>query len=449
MTESTKAFLVLANGQVFEGKSFGATGCITGEAVFTTGMNGYLETLTDPSYFGQIVAQTFPLIGNYGIISKDFESADVHLSGYIVRSFCEIPSNFRCEYDLDTFLASRKIIALYDVDTRALTKVLRESGVMNAMIVSGDDEEARSVRKALKNPEEKSKLLKKIKSYRIKKAVESVTCNASKIEESADAVFKESAEYRFVPVRSDGTKENDAKAAMKNGRGKKVVLWDFGAKANIRRELLKRGFSVTVVSASATAKEILDLNPDGIMLSNGPGDPKENVQIIGEIKKIVKSKIPVFGICLGHQLLALAMGADTVKLKYGHRGANQPVKSLSSGRVYISSQNHGYAVKNSSLPDGAELSFVNTNDGTCEGIVYTNIPAFSVQFHPEACSGPLDTGFLFDDFVRLINDREFFRNFKAEFERIDSIKYFAGTIRETKNASGAQKNKKSGGKKCR
>lgn len=431
MTDSTKAFLLLANGQVFEGESFGATGCVVGETVFTTGMNGYLETLTDPSYYGQIVTQTFPLIGNYGVISTDFESADVHVKGYIVRSVCEIPSNFRCEYDLDTFLAARKIIGLCGIDTRALTKILRETGVMNGMIVSGDGEEAQSIRKALKSEVEKAKLLKKIKSYKIKSAVESVTCNASKIEEPADVVFKESAEYRFVPVRSDGTKENDPVIAMKDGKGKKVVLWDFGAKANIRRELLKRGFEVVTVACSSTAKEILALNPDGIMLSNGPGDPKENVKIIDEIKKIAKSGVPIFGICLGHQLLALAMGADTSKLKYGHRGANQPVKYLATGRVYISSQNHGYAVKNDTLPKNAVLSFVNTNDGTCEGITYTKIPAFSVQFHPEACSGPLDTGFLFDDFVRLINNHDYFKNFEAKFERIDSIKYFAKTIKNT------------------
>lgn len=439
MTDSTKAFLILANGQVFEGTGCGAAGCVTGEAVFTTGMNGYLETLTDPSYYGQLVVQTFPLIGNYGIISRDFESADIHVSGYIVRSCCEIPSNFRCEYDLDTFLASRNIIGLCGIDTRALTKVLRETGVMNGMIVSGDSEEAKNIRKALKNPAEKEKLLKKIKSYRIKNAVESVTCNASKIEENAETVFKESAEYRFVPVRADGTKVNDPDTAMKDGKGKKAVLWDFGAKANIRRELLKRGLDVAVVPASSSAKEILALKPDGIMLSNGPGDPKENIRIIEELRKIAKSGVPIFGICLGHQLLALAMGADTVKLKYGHRGANQPVKQLSTGRVYISSQNHGYAVKNSSVPKDAVLSFVNTNDGTCEGIVYTKIPAFSVQFHPEACSGPLDTGFLFDDFVRLINNHGYFAHFKAEFERIDSIRSFAKAVKGTKRTGAGLK----------
>lgn len=434
MDDSTKAVLVLANGLVFEGKGIGASGCVIGEAVFTTGMNGYIETLTDPSYYGQIVTQTFPLIGNYGLISKDFESSASHVSGYIVRSLCDIPSNFRCEYDLDSYLQMQKVIGLCDIDTRKLTKILREAGVMNAMIISGESEEAQAAFKALENQEEKAKLLKKIKAYKIEKAVETVTCSAVKIEESADVVFKESAEYRFVPVRADGTKINDQKVAMKDGKGKKVVLWDFGAKANIRRELLKRGLDVVTVPATATAKEIMALNPDGIMLSNGPGDPAENVGIIAEIKKLVKTGIPIFGICLGHQLLALASGAKTMKLKYGHRGANQPVKDLSTGRVYISSQNHGYAVKNETLPAGAVLGFVNTNDGTCEGITYTKFPAFSVQFHPEACSGPLDTSFLFDNFVKLINNHDFFKNYKTTCERIDAIKYFASTIQKTKKA---------------
>ena len=423
---------MLANGLVFKGKSFGASGTIVGEAVFTTGMNGYIETLTDPSYYGQIVTQTFPLIGNYGIIPKDFESSSCHVRGYIVRSWCEAPSNFRCEGDLDSYLKKQNIIGLYDIDTRALTKVIRESGVMNGMLVSGESDEAKKIFAALENPDEKNRLLEKIRSYKIENAVESVTCSASEIEESAETVFKESASYRFVPVRSDGTKENDPEAAMRDGKGKKVVLWDFGAKANIRRELLKRGLDVVTVPALTTAEKILSLNPDGVMLSNGPGDPQENVSIIEEIKKILDARIPVFGICLGHQLLALANGAKTVKLKYGHRGANQPVKQLSTGRVYISSQNHGYAVENDSLPEGAVPSFVNTNDGTNEGLVYTKIPAFSVQFHPEACSGPLDTSFLFDDFVRLIRNPDFFRDYRAAFQRIDAITYFAGTIRGTK-----------------
>lgn len=428
----TKACLVLANGLVFEGRSFGAEGIIIGETVFTTGMNGYLETLTDPSYYGQIVTQTFPLIGNYGDIKKDYESSKCNLRGYIVRQWCEEPSNFRCDGDLDSYLKSQNIIGLYDIDTRSLTKILREVGVMNGMLISGNSKDALEAFAALKDEKKKTALLEKIKSYKIEKAVESVTGSATGVEEPADVVFSESAKYRFVPVTADGTKINDEKEAMKAGKGKKVVLWDFGAKANIRRELLKRGLEVVTVPCSYTAEQIMALNPDGVMLSNGPGDPAENAGIIAEIKKLLKTGIPIFGICLGHQLLALANGAQTMKLKYGHRGANQPVKYTKTGRVYITSQNHGYAVKNDCLPDGAVQSFVNTNDGTCEGLTYTKIPAFSVQFHPEACSGPLDANFLFDEFVTLINNHDYFKNFKSEYERVDAIAYFASTIKATK-----------------
>lgn len=432
---NTKACLVLANGQIFEGNSFGASGVVIGEAVFTTGMTGYLETLTDPSYFGQIVTQTFPLIGNYGVIHPDFESEKSHVRGYIVRDVCSSPSNFRCEDTLGSFLLSNNIIGLSGIDTRRLTKVLREAGVMNGMIISGGSEEAEKAFAALENPKEKENLLNEIKSYTIKNAVKSVTGSASKIEESASAVFEESAKYRAVPVTKDGLKVNDPEEAMKNGRGKTVVLWDFGAKANIRRELLKRGVDVTTVPCDTTADEILKMNPDGIMLSNGPGDPAENAGIIKEIQKICRSGKPIFGICLGHQMLALARGASTSKLKYGHRGANQPVKQLSTGRVYISSQNHGYAVNNDSLPQCAKLSFVNTNDGTCEGITYTDIPAFSVQFHPEASGGPLDTNFLFDDFVNLINNPSLLKDFTPRFERVDAVSFFQRTIQQTKTKS--------------
>ena len=427
-----RAVLVLANGIVFEGTGFGAEGVIIGETVFTTGMNGYIETLTDPSYYGQIVTQTFPLIGNYGDIKKDYESSKCNLKGYIVREWCDEPSNFRCGGDIDSYLRSQNIIGLYDIDTRKLTKILREAGVMNGMLISGSSKEAVEAFAALNDEKKKAALLEKIKEYKIVNAVASVTGSATGVEEPADVVFSESAKYRFVPVTADGTKINDPDEAMKDGKGKKVVLWDFGAKANIRRELLKRGLEVITVPSTYTADQIMALNPDGIMLSNGPGDPAENVGIIAEIKKLLKTGTPIFGICLGHQLLALANGAETMKLKYGHRGANQPVKYLKTGRVYISSQNHGYAVKNETLPAGAVLSFVNTNDGTCEGLAYTNVPAFSVQFHPEACSGPLDTSFLFDEFVKLINDHNYFKNFKASCERIDAIQYFASTIKQTK-----------------
>ncbi len=396
----------MANGLVFEGRAFGAKKCAVGEAVFSTGMTGCIETLTDPSYYGQIITQTFPLVGNYGIISSDYESSKIHAKAYIVRDPCDAPSNFRCQKTLAQFLEENDVPGLCGIDTRALTKVLRESGVMNAMLVSGSGAEAQEAFSALEEPSKKAALLEKIKSYKIEKAVQSVSLDADKVQKPADQVFAESAQYRAVPVRSDGTKVNSQEEAMKAGRGKKVVLWDFGAKANIRRELLKRGLEVQTVSAAASAQEILALNPDGIMLSNGPGDPAENVTIIEELKKILEKKIPLFGICLGHQILALAKGAKTSKLKYGHRGANQPVKRLSTGRVYISSQNHGYAVEAKSLPACAKETFVNTNDQTNEGLEYSDTPAFSVQFHPEAASGPLDTSFLFDEFVDLINGKK-------------------------------------------
>ncbi|WP_294488725.1 carbamoyl phosphate synthase small subunit [uncultured Ruminococcus sp.] len=355
-----KAYLILENGTVFEGKSFGAEGEAVGEIVFTTAMTGYLETLTDPSYYGQIVVQTFPLIGNYGVIPSDFESDCPHVKGYIVKQWCQEPSNFRCEGDLDIFLRKNGIVGLYGIDTRHLTRIVREHGVMNGKIVTSYDGTV---------PEE-------IKSYTIVDAVKNTTCDKEEV---------------FSP-------EGEVK--------RRVVLYDFGAKANICRCLVKRGCEVTVVPAYTKADRVKEIAPDGIMLSNGPGDPAENTEIIEELKKIAELKLPTFGICLGHQLLALAHGAKTEKLKYGHRGANQPCKEIATGRVYITSQNHGYAVVNDSLPDGAEVSFVNANDGTCEGVCYTDEPAFSVQFHPEACGGPLDTGFLFDRFVELMDENK-------------------------------------------
>ena len=353
-----KAYLMLENGTIFEGKSFGKTGETVGEIVFTTAMTGYLETLTDPSYYGQIVVQTFPLIGNYGVIPSDFESAHPFVKGYIIRDWCQEPSNFRCEGDLDTFLKKEGIIGLYGIDTRALTKIVRESGVMNGKIfMEGTTDFG----------------LTELKSYKIIDAVKNTTCDN-------ETTYKPEGEVKH-----------------------RICLLDLGAKANICRELVKRGCEVTVMPSYTKAERIFALDPDGVMLSNGPGDPAENIEIIEEIKKICDRKIPIFGICLGHQLLALSQGAKTEKLKYGHRGANQPAKDEKTGRVYITSQNHGYAVVNDSLGENAALSFTNANDGTCEGVDYKNMPAFSVQFHPEACGGPLDTGFLFDRFIRLIN----------------------------------------------
>lgn len=354
------AYLILENGTIFKGKSFGASHDVIGEIVFTTAMSGYLETLTDPSYYGQFVIQTFPLIGNYGVIPSDFESVKPQLKAYIVRDWCQEPSNFRSEGHLDTFLKENNIVGLYDIDTRALTKIVREYGVMNVKITT--DENCCN-----------EKQLEEIKQYSIEKAPYKVSC--------------------------------EKKTEYKTEKGKfHVVLWDFGAKENIKRELMKHGCDVTVVPAATTAQEIVNLRPDGIMLSNGPGDPADNIEIIEEIKKVLTYNIPTFGICLGHQLLALAHGAKTQKLKYGHRGANQPVIDTQSGRVYITSQNHGYYVVKETLPAQAKASYINGNDDTCEGVVYYDKPVFSVQFHPEAAGGPLDTAFLFDEFISLMKE---------------------------------------------
>ena len=381
----SKAFLVLADGTVFEGTSIGAEGSTIGETVFTTGITGYLETLTDPSYFGQLVTQTFPLIGNYGVIPEDFESRKCFVKGYIVRELCSLPSNFRCQSDLDSFLKSQNIVGIAGIDTRALTKKLRESGVMNGMIISGTEK-----------PEVTDSLLDKIKAYRVEHSVETVsTTQALSNKQNVVAGYPEINHH-----------------ILQNDKTVKIVLWDFGAKYNIPRELEKRNADVVTVPYSYTADEILKLNPDGIMLSNGPGDPADNTGIISELTKLVKynqdqiaagkNPVPIFGICLGHQLLALARGCKTSKLKYGHRGGNHPVKEVETGRVFITSQNHGYAVQCDNLPSFAKLSFYNSNDKTCEGITYTDIPAFSVQFHPEACGGPHDTNFLFDKFIQNI-----------------------------------------------
>ncbi|MCI7351148.1 MAG: carbamoyl phosphate synthase small subunit [Ruminococcus sp.] len=360
-----KAYVMLENGRVFEGYSFGAKGTSFGEIVFTTSMTAYEETLTDPSYFGQIVTQTFPLIGNYGVNDSDYESKGSAVSGYIVREWCNAPSNFRCEGNVDDFLKRHGIIGIHSIDTRCLTRIIREHGVMNGVITTENVYE------------KKDEFLKKIKEFSIVKAVASVTC-------------KEIEEYK-------------AENPLYN-----VVLFDFGYKYNIRRELVKRGCNVTVVPADTTPEKIKELAPDGIMLSNGPGNPAENVEIIENLKELIKLKIPTFGICLGHQLMALANGAKTEKLKYGHRGANQPVVDVRLDKTFVTSQNHGYAVISDSVPaEVGEVSHRNANDGTCEGVRYKQFPCFTVQFHPEACGGPLDTAYLFDEFVDMIKaDKE-------------------------------------------
>ena len=347
-----KGYLILQDGQVFEGVRFGAETDTVGELVFTTGMCGYVETLTDPSYAGQIVMQTYPLIGNYGIIREEFEGACC-VKGYVVREYCDTPSNFRTDCDLDTYLKEQGVPGLCGVDTRELTRIIREHGVMNAAIC-----------------DEIPADLTPIKTYAITGVVEAVSCK------EPDR-YQAEGEERF-----------------------RVSLLDYGAKRNIVRELQKRGCTVTVLPATTSAEEILAADPDGVMLSNGPGDPAENTYQIEQIRKLL-GKVPMFGICLGHQLTALAAGGSTYKLKYGHRGVNQPVRDLNGVRTYITSQNHGYAVDGDTVKLG-KVRFVNANDGTCEGIDYPELKAFTVQFHPEACTGPKDTSFLFDQFVELM-----------------------------------------------
>ncbi|MBR5486132.1 MAG: carbamoyl phosphate synthase small subunit [Oscillospiraceae bacterium] len=346
------AYLVLQNGQVFQGKRFGADGEITGEIVFTTAMTGYLETLTDPSYYGQMVVQTFPAIGNYGVISADFESDSSHVKAYIVREWCQEPSNFRCEGTLDAFLKEKNIIGLYDVDTRELTKIIRREGVMNAKITD--------------SAEKAQEIANELAACKICDAVQAVSC-------------KEAAEYSA----------EDAKH--------KVVMMDFGTKACVVNELVNRGCTVVKVPYNTTAEQILAMAPNGVVLSNGPADPAENKQVIEQVAQLCKAGVPVFGISLGHQLLALAQGAETYKLKYGHRGANQPVKDIKNNKVFVTAQNHGYAVKADTLPSNAEVTYVNVNDGSCEGVKYNNIPAFSVQFNPEGLAG-----YCYDEFVSLM-----------------------------------------------
>ena len=351
-----KAFLILEDGNVFTGTSIGSTREVISEIVFNTSMTGYLEVLTDPSYAGQAVVMTYPLIGNYGI-TPDMESAKPWPDGYIVRELSRMPSNFRCEGTIQDFLTKNDIPGIAGIDTRALTKILREKGTMNGMITTNENY----------NIEE---IIPKLKAYTTGNVVDKVTCEEKRV---------------------------------LSGAGKRVALMDFGAKKNIAKSLNERGCEVTIYPAYTSAEEIIASNPDGIMLSNGPGDPKDCGPIIEELKKLYATDIPIFAICLGHQLMALANGADTRKMKWGHRGANHPVKDLTTGRVYMSSQNHGYVVADKTVPeDVAEISFINANDASTEGLHYLGKNIFTVQFHPEACPGPQDTAFLFDKFIDMM-----------------------------------------------
>lgn len=345
-----KAKLILENGVVFEGKAFGYLKECVGEVVFNTGMTGYQEVLTDPSYYGQIVTMTYPLIGNYGINLEDLESKEPKVRGFIVREKCQYPNNFRCELELETYLAQNKVLGLDGIDTRALTKILRNNGTMKGIIVL-DNSNLEDVKD-------------KLEAFSNRDAVSIVSTNEK---------------YEI------------------SGEGKNVAIIDFGIKQNIIRNFVKRECNVTVFPYDFKAEEVLEINPDLVFLSNGPGDPEDMGEAVNEVKKIVGKK-PIVGICLGHQLLALTLGGETKKLKFGHRGCNHPVKDLINNRVHITSQNHGYYV--ATLPENMEITHVSMNDGTVEGMKHKELPIFSVQFHPEACPGPKDSEYIFDEFMK-------------------------------------------------
>jgi carbamoyl-phosphate synthase small subunit len=349
-------YLVLENGMIFSGERIGYQCDSIFEVVFNTSMSGYIEILTDPSYTGQGVVFTYPLIGNYGVMPEDVESAKICVSAIFVHELADFASNFRKGTNLNDFLVLHKIPGLQNVNTRSLTKVIREAGVMLGKICS----DATDV----------DKIVAEIKKYQLPHAVDLVS----------------------------------TKSIQTIGKGKyRIALMDFGVKGNIVKSLLARNTTVTLFPHDADYEGIMKIKPDGIVLSNGPGDPKENVKAIQTIKKLYGTNVPILGICLGHQLLALATGADTKKLKYGHRGPNHPVKDLQSKRIYISSQNHGYYIDEETLdPNISSVTFRNVNDKTVEGLKYKNKKIVTVQFHPEACAGPLDTSYLFDDFIHTV-----------------------------------------------
>lgn len=353
-----KGYLVLENGEVFEGERFGTNKNTVCEVVFNTSMAGYIETFTDPSYAGQGIVMTYPLIGNYGVIPEDEESDRIWAKAVFIHDLAQYESNFRSTKTLDGFLKEMGVPGLTGINTRKLTKILRDYGTMRGALVS--------------DISQLEELIEHIKKYKVENVVEKVTSSKA--------------------ITYGSTKP------------KQIALLDLGVKHNIINSLLKRGVGVTVYPADTSYEQILARRPDGIMLSNGPGNPEDCKEEIETIKRLYRSNIPILGICLGHQLMALATGAKTGKLKYGHRGANHPVKDLDTNHVYITSQNHGYYVLEESIdPDIAEISHINLNDGTVEGIRYKNKQIFTVQFHPEACPGPEDTGYIFDEFIRIVN----------------------------------------------
>lgn len=394
-----KAFLILEDGTVYQGIHIGADREVICEIVFNTSMAGYLEALTDPSYAGQAICMTYPLIGNYGICLEDSESRQAWPEGFIIRELSRTASNFRKDITIQEYLKAQGVAGIAGIDTRALTKILREKGTMNGMITVNENYNL-------------DEILPQLKAYKYLNAVNKTTCDhtyevkgVSDLSENGPV----SGSTRFDKAAYQaGVREKKPSMIRKlRGKGRKVAMLDVGMKNSIVGSLVKRGCDVKVYPAHTAAGEILEDKPDGIMISNGPGDPKDCPEIIAQIKKLYDSDIPIFAICLGHQLMALAAGQDTYKMKYGHRGGNHPVKDLVTGKVYISSQNHGYVVDAGKLdPNVAVPAFVNVNDGTIEGLTYVGKKIFTVQFHPEACSGPLDSGDLFDRFIQMMEERE-------------------------------------------
>ena len=371
------AILALEDGTVFHGQAFGQPGEAFGEVVFNTSMTGYQEILTDPSYNGQIVTMTYPLIGNTGVNDIDTESVRPQVQGFVIKELAQLHSNYRAGTDLDTYLRASGILAIQGIDTRALTKHIRTVGAQRGVISTEDADADSLVAKAKASP-----------SLVGRDLVKEVTCEAAcEWAQPLDDIFGERGEGGAPPAPAVNAP--------------RVVAIDCGAKRNILRHLVSRGCRVTVVPASATADEILALEPDGVMLSNGPGDPEGVPYVIETVKRLL-GKTPIFGICLGHQMLSLALGAKTFKLKFGHRGSNQPVMRLSNRKVEITCQNHGFAVDPDTLPDDAEMTHVHLNDQTCSGMRHRTLPAFSVQYHPEASAGPHDSEYLFDDFLKLM-----------------------------------------------
>lgn len=371
------AILALENGQWFRGKSAGAAGETGGEVVFNTSMTGYQEVLTDPSYSGQIVTMTSVEIGNYGVAHADEESRGLHVAGFIVRSESPIASNWRADGTLREYLTANNVVAISDIDTRELTRVLRSSGVMRGVIATGAADPEALIAKARALPQMEGRDL-----------VQGVTCDAA-----FDWTAPEGDPTYIVPP---------GRAAR---RPLRIAAYDFGMKWNILRRFTAHGCSVRVYPAKTPAADVLASKPDGVFLSNGPGDPAVLDYAIANAKALIDANVPVFGICLGHQILSLAMGASTFKLKFGHRGANHPVKELRSGKIEITSQNHGFAVNPDSLPSHVQVTHLNLYDGTIEGVRHADRPVFCVQYHPEAAPGPHDADYLFTQFLAEMEDR--------------------------------------------